>query len=93
MKLKFTGFEWDEGNTAKCLKHGLSVEEIEVFFKEHILSVIPDIKHSTSEGRLTATGRMENGRPVFVVFTMRGSLIRPVTARYMHQKEVIRYEK
>ena len=93
MKLKITGFDWDEGNTGKCLKHGLSVEEIEMFFKENILSIIPDIKHSTSEDRLTATGRMKNGRPVFVVFTMRGNLVRPVTARYMHEKETIRYEK
>lgn len=93
MKLRLIEFDWDDGNTEKCRKHGLSLEEIEMFFKENILSVIPDIKHSTSEDRLTATGRMKNGRPVFVVFTIRGHKIRPVTARYMHDKEVKRYEK
>ena len=44
-----------------------------------------------------AIGTMANGRGVFVVFTLRQregeTLIRPISARYMHRKEVAYYEK
>ena len=59
--------------------------------------VAPDPKHSDAEDRLIAVGRMTDGRPVFVAFTLRTKdkrrLIRPVTARYMHAKETEAYEK
>ncbi|MBV9653870.1 MAG: BrnT family toxin [Acetobacteraceae bacterium] len=39
-----------------------------------------------------ATGRTDTGRPLFVAFTIRRrqrySLIRPVSARYMHREEM-----
>src|ERR1700733_14847964 len=57
----------------------------------------PDLKHSADEDRLIAVGRTSTGRPVFVAFTIRTKngrrLIRPVTARYMHAKEIEAYEK
>ena len=44
-----------------------------------------------------AIGRTEDGREVFIMFTLRkqdaGTLIRPLSARYMHRKEVEHYEK
>lgn len=59
--------------------------------------ITPDTKHSTKEERLIATGRNLKGRAIFVAFTVRhyvgGSYIRPVSARYMHKKEVKAYEK
>ena len=46
---------------------------------------------------MIAVGRSGAGRPVFVAFTLRTKngrrLIRPVTARYMHAKEIAAYEK
>jgi uncharacterized DUF497 family protein len=48
-----------------------------------------------SESRWKAIGRLPNGRFVFVVFTFREvvgrRIIRPISARYMHRKEVLRY--
>ena len=45
---------------------------------------------------MIAVGRTSAGRPVFVAFTLRTKnrhrLIRPVTARYMHAKEIAAYE-
>ena len=56
-----------------------------------------DPGHSEAEDRLIAVGRTKNGRPIFVAFTIRTKdkrrLIRPVTARYMHAKEIEAYEK
>ena len=93
LKLKWDDFDWDAGNRHKCEKHGLSVAEIEDFFKGLEFSLLPDIKHSSLEDRMVATGYAKNGKPVFIVFTMREQLLRPVTARYMHAKEAKRYEE
>jgi hypothetical protein len=53
--------------------------------------------HSQSERRFRATGRTEKGRGVFIVFTLRRKgdevLIRPISARYMHKKEIEAYEE
>jgi len=89
------GFDWDDGNRAKCQKHDVSIAEIEALFM-NAPRIAPDPKHSDDEDRMIAVGRTSAGRPVFVAFTIRTKnrrLIRPVTARYMHAKEVAAYEK
>ncbi|MBK8276640.1 MAG: BrnT family toxin [Nitrospira sp.] len=90
------GFEWDKGNRAKCEKHGLSVATIEDLFARP-LAVLPDEAHSQREKRVRAIGHTDKGRRVFIVFTFRRKgddvLIRPISARYMHKKEVDAYEK
>ena len=96
MDLRVSGFDWDKGNLAKCEKHGVSIIEIENLFA-HSPRVAPDPKHSVDEDRLIAVGRTSAGRPVFVAFTIRTKnklrLIRPVTARFMHAKEIAAYEE
>lgn len=96
MNLQVGGFDWDEGNRAKCEKHGLSIMEIEDLFA-HDLRIAPDPRHSRDEDRLIAVGRTSTGRPAFVAFTIRTKnklrLIRPVTARYMDAKEIAAYEE
>jgi len=91
--MEINGFDWDDGNWPKCGKHGVSHSEIEQVFFEPQIQIAPDLKHSTSrESRHIAVGRI-NGRPVFVAFVFKGHLIRPVSARYMHEKEARNYEK
>jgi uncharacterized DUF497 family protein len=89
-------FEWDHGNSVKCQKHGLTPAVIESCFSRPIV-VLPDEKHSKSEERLRAIGRDEDGRHIFIVFTVRSrgreSVIRPISAPYMHAKEIAHYEK
>lgn len=89
------GFEWDDANWPKCGKHGVSREEI-----EHALSndpsVFPDTEHSSDEERWKSIGTNNDGRYLFINFTMRfragrDILIRPISARYMHRKEILRY--
>jgi len=93
---RVSGFDWDEGNREKCQKHGVSIAQIEDFFMNSP-RIAPDSKHSDSEDRLIAIGRVKAGRPIFVAFTLRTKegrrLIRPVSARYMHAKEMEAYEK
>ncbi|MEJ0098128.1 MAG: BrnT family toxin [Bauldia sp.] len=92
----FVGFDWDDGNREKCTKHGVSIVEIESVFDAPVV-VIPDIAHSLTEKRKRIIGRAASGRHVFVVFTLRKReadlYIRPISARYMHRKEVTNYEE
>jgi len=94
--LRVAGFEWDRGNRDKCLKHGVSIAAVESVFRGP-LAVFPDPGHSGSEERFKAIGRTEEGRFVLIVFTLRKrgdeTFIRPVSARYMHGKEVEHYEE
>jgi hypothetical protein len=94
--LQADGFDWDKGNRAKCEKHGLSIATIESLFT-HALAILPDAAHSQRERRLRGIGRTDKGRGVFIIFTLRRKgdelLIRPISARYMHKKEIEAYEK
>jgi uncharacterized DUF497 family protein len=89
-------FDWDAGNLAKCQKHGVTTVEI-----EHVLDsdpfLVPDYEHSKDEDRIIAVGLNRSGRPVFIVFTLRvlggKELVRPLSARYMHRKEIEIYEQ
>lgn len=96
--MRFDGFDWDDGNWPKCGKHGVSREEIEAIFDRDNLLIFRDGGHSHDEDRFLAIAREFGSRHGLLVgFTRRISLglnlIRPVTARYMHAKEVGKYER
>lgn len=93
--MEFSGFDWDQGNRSKCQKHGVSPAAVESLFAGPV-AILPDAEHSQIERRFRAIGRTKQGRAGFVVFTLRHSdddaLIRPISARYMHEKEIESYE-
>ena len=98
MNVQVLGFDWDTGNRRKCRQHGLALGEIEAFFRQESVFVMPDIHHSQVEERYIAYGPSPaKGRPMFVAFTIRikegETLIRPISARYMHEKEAREYEE
>jgi hypothetical protein len=57
-----------------------------VFFDEPLV-VSPDRRHSVAEFRYLALGQADSGRRLFISFTVRGSLIRIISARDMSRKE------
>jgi uncharacterized protein len=89
-------FDWDDGNREKCRKHGMTIAEIESILREP-LALTADLAHSGLEERFIAIGRTASGRFAFVAFTRRTRgeriLLRPVSARFMHAREVRRYEQ
>ena len=97
MKLAFSGFEWDDGNRRHCQKHGLSSKQIEHFLQQDNLLVAPDVLHAQQEERYLAIGRARTGKPMLVVFTIKKVnetvRLRPISARYMHDKEARKYEE
>ncbi len=93
MKTKITGFDWDSGNWPKCGKHGVSREEIEQVLMGSP-AVMPD--PNPAEPRMRSIGKTLLGRYVFLVFMLRQvgakTMLRPISARYMHKKEIDHYE-
>jgi hypothetical protein len=90
-----TGFDWDEGNNRKNDKHNVSMSEAEEVFFNAPLFVIEDAKHSHEETRLHALGKTDSERFLHITFTLRqaGQLIRIISARDMHKKERMVYDK
>ncbi len=91
MQNRLKGFDWDSGNRGKCAKHGVSIDEIEAIFQSPSVMVKP--AHSATEPRFKAIGKTAAGRHLFLVFAIREDKIRPISARYMHRKEIQRYEE
>ena len=93
-EVKFTAFDWDEGNRNKnWLRHKATNEESEQIFYNQPLVVFEDKKHSQKEKRLVAYGVTDEGRKLTAVFTIRGDKIRIVSARDQNKKERRTYEK
>jgi len=57
------------------------------------LVVSPDRGHSMGEPRYLALGQTDSGRRLFISFTIRGSLVRIISARDMTRKELGTYEQ
>lgn len=95
MSESIAGFNWDDGNVPKCQRHGVTIGEIEAAFQGPI-HVFPAAAHSATEARHVAVGRSTSGRHLLIAFTYREidkrRLIRPISARFMHAKEVSHYE-
>jgi uncharacterized DUF497 family protein len=83
-----TGFEWDEENAPKNWeRRRVTPEEAEdVFFNEPLI-IRGDVRHSRAEKRYYALGQTSGDRNLFVVFTIRGTLIRVISVRDMNRKE------
>jgi uncharacterized DUF497 family protein len=81
-----TGFEWDEGNDSKSLeKHGVEAWEAEQVFSNGPRVALA--RNDAGELRYAALGKSDAGRELAVVFTLRGTLIRVISARPMSRKE------
>lgn len=91
--MKIQGFDWDDGNWPKCGKHGVTREEI-----EEVLRAAPAVMADpfAEEPRMRAIGKTAAGKYVFLVFMPREidrqTMLRPISARFMHQKEIDHYE-
>ncbi|MCX7545795.1 BrnT family toxin [Marinicella gelatinilytica] len=93
---QITGFQWDTGNARKSVdKHDVSQHESEQIFFNQPLLILPDTKHSQNEIRYHALGKTDQNRYLHITFTLRENsrLIRVISARDMHRKEKMIYEK
>ncbi len=81
-------FDWDDGNRENCARR-VPPHEIEALIDDPRTLIAGD--PYDGETRFRAIGHNAEGRPLFVVFTMRerdGELyVRPISARYGHRSE------
>jgi len=82
------GFQWDEGNASKnWTSHEISQTEAEQAVLNRPIVVPGDTAHSRREVRYFAFGRTDGGRLLTIVFTVRGPLLRVISARPMSRPE------
>ena len=90
----FIGFEWDKGNLDKSYtKHGITPSEAEEIFLDEYAVTVVDIRHTDKEIRHITIGKTEEKKILFVVFTIRKSHIRIISARKANRKEKTVYEE
>ena len=89
-----TGFDWDAGNAGKVVsRHGVEPGECEQAFLSEPFLISYDEMHSKSEPRWRALGGTSAGRWLFIVFTVRNTLVRVLAARDMNRKERVHYDE
>jgi uncharacterized DUF497 family protein len=84
----FEGFDWTGGNAEKNWG-GPQVSPLEaeqVFFNSPLLAGEDDT-HSQHEKRFFALGQTDEGRELFIAFTIRASKLRVVSARDMSRRK------
>lgn len=93
---KIIGFDWNEGNSRKNQeKHMVTQAEAEQLFFNDPLLLLQDEKHSKKEIRYHAYGKTDKDRKLHIAFILRenSTLIRVISARDMHCKERVTYDK
>lgn len=82
-------FQWDHGNTDKNFdKHQVTNQECEEVFFDQDKKILKDSLHSGSEDRRILIGCTKLSRPLFIVFTVRQSKVRIISARDLNKKEL-----
>ena len=85
---EFEGFDWSGCNAEKNWNsHAVTPLEAEQVFFNSPFICGDDPAHSHKESRFYALGQTDEGRVLFVAFTMRGRRLRVVSARDMSRKE------
>lgn len=90
------GFEWDEAVAEKAsrnaAKHGVTFDEAaRMFGYDPTRREAFDSDHSDDEDRYKAVGWAPTGKLLVVSFTMRGKLIRIISARELERWEEDEY--
>mgnify|MGYP001773206697 CR=1 FL=1 len=85
--MRIENFEWDETNRRHLTRHRVDPEEAEEVFVGRVYL------RRTHSGRYLAYGKTLDGRYLLVVFELRGTTARVVTARDMTPKEKRLYRR
>ena len=89
-----TVFQWDDGNAPKVWeRHRVLPAECEQVFLNRPVLIASDVRHSKHEARYHALGLSDAERPLALVFTIRGALVRVIAARDMSRRERRVYEQ
>lgn len=95
-RMQIAGFDWDRGNRFKGREHGVSLAAIESMFRSSIPCCLTLCTRSPRSGsrRLGGAQPAAGSSSSSLWRARRGKrFIRPISARFMHKKEVEHYEK
>lgn len=85
-------FEWDEAKAAvNVAKHGVQFE-IALEFDWANAVTLPDERFDYGERRSLAIGRDVAGEFYAIVLTLRGGVVRIISARKANRKEIARWQ-
>ena len=91
---EWEGFEWDDGNSGKNWHlHRVTDPESEEVFSNEPIIIARDSSNSSFEVRYAARGVTNVRRRLTVIFTIRHTLIRVISARDMTRREHRVYEE
>ena len=83
-----TGFQWDTGNAEKNWRaHRVALVRAQQVFFCRPAVIAPDLGHPEREARYAALGKTMAGRRLSLVFTIRGTLVRVISARDMGRRD------
>ena len=87
-------FEWDQANIEKNgERHRVAYVECEEVLLNWEFIISKDTAHSATEDRYRVLGKTDEGRILFLAFTLRGEKVRVITARDANKKERKAYEE
>ncbi|MQA92289.1 MAG: BrnT family toxin [Gemmatimonas sp.] len=85
---RVSGFQSDAGDIEKNWhSHQVASAECEQVFFNRPLIAATDVVHSEVEERFFCLAQTHAGRLLFIAFTLRGELVRVISARDMSRKE------
>lgn len=85
---------WDpEKARSNLRKHGVTLEEAVLVFRDVLSVTISDPLHSAEEGRFVTIGRSDRDRTLVVVHSEVGETIRVISARLATRRERREYEE
>lgn len=82
-------FDWDDGNLSHIERHKVTPVEVEEALNGLLLYDPPYVRNG--EPRASVRGRTHAGRVLEIVFTIRGTKLRVITAHTAKKRERMQY--
>ena len=80
-------FEWDDRKSDENrIKRGFAFDDVKMVFLDHKRVTFLDVRRDYGEDRWTTLGQID-GRLFALTFTMRGEIIRIISARKANKRE------
>jgi uncharacterized DUF497 family protein len=86
-------YDWDENNVGHIAAHDVEPREVEELLANDPVYIETRIDELSGEERVLELGHTNAGRVLFLAWTPRGELVRPVTAFEANRKTRIAYER
>jgi uncharacterized DUF497 family protein len=88
-----TRYDWDEHNARHIAAHRVKSREVEEVLANEPVRIETRIDTRSGEERVLELGHTNAGRVLFVAWTPRGELMRPVTAFAANRKTRTAYQR